>query len=300
MMLCLVVTGVVFASHAAAFRVLPSSALRARAVSARSGSPDEEANVGRTFRVMGVNYREGAYANLKVFAEPGDPYGKVISLLRHGDEIVCTGYRNFAGQTWIEHMVDESERGLYLGDSPSEPYLAWSPQDISGSRWLQPMDVTVATSLDKNAASADEMLRQTPAGYDKDNLFAKIIRGEMPSYKVFETPSAYALLDAFPAARFHCLLLPKAASVDMSDLDASTAAAFLQELPRLAAAVKAASGAPAVQVISNAGAAAGQVVMHTHVHVVPRFGGEVGLEGASAMIEPEEAEACLMALESHL
>jgi len=268
-------------------------------VAVRGSNAEEEANIGRTFRVIGVNYKEGAYANLKVYGEAGDPYGEVLSFLRHGDEIACTGYRNFAGQTWVQHLVDESKRGLYKGDAPKEPYLAWSPQDLSGSRWLLPMDVAVATSLAKNTASASEMLKEPLKGYDKDNLFAKIIRGEISSYKVFETESAYALLDAFPAARFHCLLLPKAASVDLIDLDATTAVAFLRELPRLAAAVKAASGAPAVQVVSNAGVAAGQAVMHTHFHVVPRFGGEPpGLQSASTTIEPAEAEACLKALKS--
>jgi histidine triad (HIT) family protein len=49
----------------------------------------------------------------------------------------------------------------------------------------------------------------TPEGYDNDNIFAKILRGEIPSFKVFETEHAYAMLDAFPVCRYHCLILPK-------------------------------------------------------------------------------------------
>jgi len=45
-------------------------------------------------------------------------------------------YRNFAGQTWVQHLVDESKRGLYKGDEPKEPYLAWSPQDLAGEHPL--------------------------------------------------------------------------------------------------------------------------------------------------------------------
>ena len=88
----------------------------------------------------------------------------------------------------------------------------------------------------------------TPDGYDHDNLFAKILRGDIPSFKVFETEQCYAFLDAFPVARFHCLIIPKIPSIDVGDLPADTASAFLMELPRLVAAVKKASGAPAVKV----------------------------------------------------
>jgi histidine triad (HIT) family protein len=48
-------------------------------------------------------------------------------------------------------------------------------------------------------------------GYDPENIFAKILRGDIPSYKVLETEHCFVLLDAFPVARFHCLLLPKVA-----------------------------------------------------------------------------------------
>jgi len=107
--------------------------------------------------------------------------------------------------------------------------------------------------------------------------------------QVFETEHAYAMLDAFPVARFHCLLLPKTASMDVGDLDPTVAAAFLKELPRLVAAVKEASGAPAVKVMSNAGAAAGQVIFHTHFHVIPRFAQGDSLASSASMVDAVEA-----------
>merc|ERR1712146_611369 len=55
--------------------------------------------IGKRFRVTGVEYREGRFANLKVFEDAGDPYGEVLSFLRHGDIIECTDYVVFAGQS---------------------------------------------------------------------------------------------------------------------------------------------------------------------------------------------------------
>ena len=97
------------------------------------------------------------------------------------------------------------------------------------------------------------------------------------------------MLDAFPAERYHCLLLPKAACVDVGDLSPGAAAGVLRELPRLVAAVKQASGAPAVKVLSNAGAEAGQVVFHTHFHVIPRFTRSESLTSATTMVDKEQA-----------
>ena len=138
-------------------------------------------------------------------------------------------FKNFAGQTWVRHLVDESKRGLYKGESPRPPYIGWSPQDISGSRWLQCLDVSVASGVSRGA-SAEELLRQPPAAWDKDNLFARIIRGEIPSHKVLETEHGFAILDAYPTAKYHTLLLAKEPSVDISDLDQNSAAAFLGEV----------------------------------------------------------------------
>ena len=104
------------------------------------------------------------------------------------------------------------------------------------------------------------------------------------------------MLDAFPAARYHCLLLPKCPSVDVGDLPPDVAAGLFAELPRLVAAVKAASGAPAVKVSSNAGAEAGQVVFHTHVHVVPCFSLEDSLDGATVPVDTHEAKESLKRL----
>ena len=86
---------------------------------------------------MGVKLTPSGEGVCKVFAEPGDPYGDVLSLLRHGEVVVMTDFRDFAGQTWAEHEVDEAARGLRREVEPRAPYIGWSPIDLTGHRWLE-------------------------------------------------------------------------------------------------------------------------------------------------------------------
>eukprot|EP00238_Polyblepharides_amylifera_P013274 CAMPEP_0196580146 /NCGR_PEP_ID=MMETSP1081-20130531/27426_1 /TAXON_ID=36882 /ORGANISM="Pyramimonas amylifera, Strain CCMP720" /LENGTH=145 /DNA_ID=CAMNT_0041899943 /DNA_START=173 /DNA_END=610 /DNA_ORIENTATION=+ len=131
--------------------------------------------------------------------------------------------------------------------------------------------------------------------YDQDNIFKKILEGTVPSYKLFETEHAYAFLDAFPMARGHALLIPKALGyATVLDMPEDVAANVFKELPRLARAVKEATGADGVNIVQNSGEAAGQVVFHVHFHVIPRFDGDgvIKLKGPyKGMLTKEEAEA---------
>ncbi len=107
--------------------------------------------------------------------------------------------------------------------------------------------------------------------YNLDNIFAKILRGEIPSYKIFETEHSIAILDAFPVVDGHSLLIPKLnGHLDLSTMSENQAM-FLTDLPKLARIVKTATGADSVNIISNLGKNAGQLVFHPHVHVIPRF-----------------------------
>jgi histidine triad (HIT) family protein len=133
--------------------------------------------------------------------------------------------------------------------------------------------------------------------YDPSNLFAKIIAGEIPSHKIFETPHAVAILDAFPLVEGHALLLPKHPCVDVTDMPPDVAASVLKELPRLARLVQQATGADGVNIVQNSGKAAGQVVFHCHFHVIPRFDSDQKpiAFGASrkSMISGDEAASVL-------
>jgi len=130
--------------------------------------------------------------------------------------------------------------------------------------------------------------------YDDNNIFAKILAGDIPAWKIFETPHALAILDAFPLVEGHALLLPKAKCVSVLDMPAAVAAEFLSELPRLANLVQKATGAPGVNIVQNSGKAAGQVVFHCHFHVIPRFDNEAQptlqlKQSRSSMISAPEA-----------
>lgn len=126
-------------------------------------------------------------------------------------------------------------------------------------------------------------------GYDEQNIFARILRGEVSSYQIFEDDHAVAILDAFPICPGHALLLPKAPCVSMLDMPAEVASCYLASLPKLASIVQRATGAPGVKIVQNSGAEAGQIVFHCHFHVVPRFGGSGETMASSGPLKPEDA-----------
>ena len=137
--------------------------------------------------------------------------------------------------------------------------------------------------------------------YDDQNIFAKILRKEIPSYMIFETEHAYAFLDAFPMAKGHSLLIPKASGFRTTmDFDEETAANVLKELPKLCRMVKEATGCDGVNIIQNNDATAGQIVFHAHFHVVPRWDNDNLFKAppsSSSMIDGEEAKELLMKMQ---
>ncbi len=109
--------------------------------------------------------------------------------------------------------------------------------------------------------------------YDPNNIFAKILRGEIPCIKVFEDDFTLAFLDIMPQAQGHTLVIPKAAAENLFDLDPAMAAALIRTTQKVAKAVKKAVNAEGVMVAQLNGAAAGQSVFHVHFHIIPRQGG---------------------------
>ena len=107
--------------------------------------------------------------------------------------------------------------------------------------------------------------------YDPQNIFAKIIRGEAPCFRVFEDTKTIAFMDIMPQVEGHTLVIPKEPAEDIFDLSPDGAAALLQSTRKVAAAVKQVTGAPGVLLAQLNGAAAGQTVFHIHLHLL---GGE--------------------------
>ena len=108
------------------------------------------------------------------------------------------------------------------------------------------------------------------ANYDPNNIFAKILRGEMPAYKVFEDDRAFAFLDIMPRAPGHTLVVPKNPArtiIDIAPDDLAYVIKVTQSIARAALKAFAADGITIQQFNEPAG---GQVVFHLHVHIIPR------------------------------
>jgi histidine triad (HIT) family protein len=123
--------------------------------------------------------------------------------------------------------------------------------------------------------------------YDPNNIFAKILRGELPCYKVYEDDKAFAFLDIMPRAPGHTLVLPKTAArniLDVSPDDLAHVHKVAQRIAKAAMSVLAADGITIQQFNEGPG---GQVVFHLHVHVIPRKAGAMMKPPASEKEKPE-------------
>lgn len=112
-----------------------------------------------------------------------------------------------------------------------------------------------------------------PAAYDTANVFAKILRGELPAHKLYEDETTLAFMDIMPRGDGHCLVIPKAPARNILDVDPASLAAVFATTQKLARAVMAAFAADGVTIQQFNEPAGGQVVFHLHVHVIPRFEG---------------------------
>jgi histidine triad (HIT) family protein len=106
--------------------------------------------------------------------------------------------------------------------------------------------------------------------YDPNNVFAKILRGEIPSVKVYEDAKTLAFMDVMPQADGHVLVIPKEPAENVFDLSPEGAAAMMATTQRVAKAVKKGIGAPGIMIAQLNGSPAGQSVFHVHFHIIPR------------------------------
>jgi histidine triad (HIT) family protein len=105
--------------------------------------------------------------------------------------------------------------------------------------------------------------------YDPDNIFAKILRGEIPCHKIYEDEDTLAFLDIMPRTEGHALVVTKEKARDLFDVKPAALAKLITVVQKLAPRIEEAVGADGVLIQQFNGAAAGQTVFHLHVHIVP-------------------------------
>lgn len=110
--------------------------------------------------------------------------------------------------------------------------------------------------------------------YDTNNIFAKILRGEIPSHTVYEDDAVIAFMDVMPQADGHALVVPKSPSRNLLDADPATLPALMAAVQKVAIASKKAFAADGITIMQFNEAPAGQSVFHLHVHIIPRHEGQ--------------------------
>jgi histidine triad (HIT) family protein len=123
--------------------------------------------------------------------------------------------------------------------------------------------------------------------YDQSNIFAKILRGEVPCHKVYEDEKALAFLDIMPRAPGHALVIPKAPARNILDCPPDDLAHVMKIAQRIAQVSVGVFHADGVTLQQFSEAAGGQVVFHLHVHVIPRTDGVALKSPASVKEDPE-------------
>ncbi|MBS0471692.1 MAG: HIT domain-containing protein [Proteobacteria bacterium] len=123
--------------------------------------------------------------------------------------------------------------------------------------------------------------------YDTNNVFAKILRGELPKVAVYEDEHTLAFMDIMPQTPGHVVVIPKEAAEDMMDLSPEGAARLMQTTQKIAKAAKKALEASAVTLVQRSGRDAGQTVFHVHFNVMPHYPGVPLKLHAQAMVDPK-------------
>ena len=123
--------------------------------------------------------------------------------------------------------------------------------------------------------------------YDANNLFAKILRGELPCYKVYEDDKTLAFLDIMPRAPGHVLVLPKAPARNILDISPDDLAHVIKVAQKIAKVSVETFGADSITIQQFNESAGGQVVFHLHVHVIPRKTGVAMKPPASEKAAPD-------------
>jgi histidine triad (HIT) family protein len=123
--------------------------------------------------------------------------------------------------------------------------------------------------------------------YDTNNIFAKILRGELPAHKVYEDADTLALMDIMPRCEGHTLVIPKGPARNILDASPAQLAACMKTAQKVAVATMKAFNASGITLLQASETAGGQVVFHMHFHVMPRWEGKPLGPAATKMEKPD-------------
>ena len=136
--------------------------------------------------------------------------------------------------------------------------------------------------------------------YENDNIFAKILRGEMPCVKVFEDNNILSFMDVFPQSEGHTLVIPKAPSRNFLETNPKDIGRLFGTVQRISKAVDLALKPDGIRIAQFNGAPAGQTVFHTHVHIIPCYDGKsLGTHGGG-MADMDELNALATKIKEQL
>jgi len=128
--------------------------------------------------------------------------------------------------------------------------------------------------------------------YDPENIFAKILRGDMPCVKVYEDDDVLSFMDVFPQSKGHVLVIPKSPARNLLDADAAILTPLIVRTQSIALAVEKALQPDGIVITQFNGAPAGQTVFHLHFHIIPRYEGGIEKPHASGgMADMAELQA---------
>lgn len=136
--------------------------------------------------------------------------------------------------------------------------------------------------------------------YQNDNIFAKIIRGEAPSYKVYEDDDTFVMMDIMPESKGHLLVLPKAGAENIFDISDEAISACARTCKKIAPALMKATNADGLIVSQFNHEAAGQTVFHLHCHMLPVYEGQKRQGHARVQGDPEELAALAQKITSYI
>lgn len=136
--------------------------------------------------------------------------------------------------------------------------------------------------------------------YDDQNIFARILRGEIPAHKVYEDEQTLAFMDIMPQAPGHTLVISKTPAETLLDIAPEAAATLIQTVQKVAAAVKTAMQAEGIVLMQLNGPAAGQTVPHLHFHVIPGSIATLRQPHGQVMADQEMLNTICLKIKDHL